>query len=102
MLRAEAAVFTPKEPLTEQAEKGSCMFTEEACSTVAPSPALTAQCISPMLSPYWGFEESSCSPDAMWAAAAMYGGYMDECGNYVPEFSLPDVQPDESGYPDYA
>jgi len=85
MLRAEAAVFTPKELLSEGGEPSS----EDSCSTVAPSPALTAQgqdC-SPMLSPYWGYEDE----EAMWTAAALYAaGYAtDECGNFLPEFSLP-------------
>lgn len=87
MLRAEAAVFTPKESLTESGEFG------EACSTVAPSPALTSQAqeSSEELSPYWGFEESAFSEDAMWAAAALYAGYVtDEGSNYPAEFALPD------------
>jgi len=86
-LRAEAAVFTM--PASDADKSG---YTEEAaCSTVAPSPALTG-CASPMLSPYWGFED--CSQEAMWAAAAMYGGYMPE--GYPDEFSLPEhYQPDD-------
>jgi len=84
MLNAEAAVFTPQ----GEAGKAACMYTDETCSTVAPSPALTG-CASPAISPYWGFEECACSPEAMWAAAAMYnGGYMPE--EYAPEFYLPD------------
>jgi hypothetical protein len=98
MLRAEAAVFTPQDGLGFKADKVPSAFVEEACSTVAPSPALTAQ--SPVLSPYWGFEEGSCSPDAMWAAAAMYGGYMpDGSGGYLPEFTLPESG--ESGFADF-
>jgi len=97
MLRAEAAVFTPKDVLAEhKAEKCATTLTEEACSTVAPSPSLSAQ--SPMLSPFWGFEDASCSPDTMWAAAALYGGYgQDGCGNYMPEFTLPDCDMNDFG-----
>jgi len=108
MLRAEAPVFTPQELPAEVAEpaqkadKDDSTFAEESCSTVAPSPALTTQCASPTLSPFWGFEEAGFSPDAMWATA-LYGGYMaDEYGNYLPEFTLPELQLDGSGYPDFS
>jgi len=98
MLRAEAAVFTPHDGSGIEADKGASAFVEEACSTVAPSPALTAQ--SPVLSPYWGFEEGTCSPDAMWAAASIYGGYVpDGSGGYLPEFTLPESR--ENGFTDF-
>lgn len=89
MMRAEAAVFTPQEPLTECGGPSFEDFGEQ-CSTVAPSPALTAADLaSPMVSPYWAYEEA-----ALWATA-MYGGYPpDGC---LPEFSLPD-QFDENGF----
>jgi hypothetical protein len=73
------------------AEKGGSTATEEACSTVAPSPALTAS-TSASMSPYWGFEDG-CPPETMWGAA-LCGGY--DCGGYPSEFYLPDVQPDEN------
>lgn len=77
-LRAEAAVFTPAADL-----KANANLTDDACSTVAPSPELSAQCDTPMLSPFWGYEEMT--PEMM-AYAAAWGGYM-------PEFTLPDLQP---------
>jgi hypothetical protein len=89
MLRAGAPVFTPKESPAEYAEKAvkeNSEFVEESCSTVAPSPALTHECNDPQFSPCWGF-----SP---------FVGYMtDEYGNFMPEFTLPEVLTDENGYP---
>merc|ERR1740130_1408636 len=105
MLRAEAPVFSPKELPAEFAEPGKQAdkddFTEECCSTVAPSPALTNQCMSPMLSPFWGFEDAGFSPDDMWASALGTSYMWDEYGNCLPElFFLPELQMDGSGYPD--
>jgi len=102
MLRAEAAEFLPQEKVADCGYEGK--EGAEMCSTAAPSPAMTASdlAVSPMLSPYWGFEDMTCCPDfdptnadeaTLWnvaAAAALYGGYMSEDCAYMPEFALPE------------
>lgn len=89
MLRAEAAVFTPQDSFAK-CRQTSVEESGELCSTVAPSPALTAADLaSPMLSPYWAHEDPYHFADdtAMWTRA-VYGGYLpDGC---LPELSLPD------------
>jgi hypothetical protein len=104
MLRAEAAVFTPKDGYAMPESETLCYNSAECmeqCSTAAPSPALGAAdlSVSPMLSPYWGFEETpgfhATDEAALWdavAATALYGGYLtDNCG-YLPELALPDLE----------
>jgi hypothetical protein len=101
MLRAEAAVFTPKESLgMAESDTVGHNSTEcvEQCSTAAPSPALGAAdlTVSPMLSPYWGFEESpSFDEVALWdavTATALYGGYIADTSGFLPELTLPDLE----------
>lgn len=96
MLRAEAPAFSPQELPIECADTAQKAkeddFTEETCSTVAPSPELTNQDMSPMLSPFWGFEDAGFSPDAMWASALDSGYMWEGYFNCLPEFSLPELQ----------
>jgi hypothetical protein len=101
MLRAEAAEFMPQDNI---ADCGTLCYEGvdgvEMCSTAAPSPAMTATdqadlAVSPMLSPYWGYEYDPATADeaALWnaaAAAALYGGYMSEDCSFMPDLMLPD------------
>jgi hypothetical protein len=96
MLRAEAAVFTPKDGFAMAESETLCYSSAECmeqCSTAAPSPALGA---ADLLSPYWGFEETPAfhptDEAALWDAVALYGGYLTDTCGYVPELALPDLE----------
>jgi hypothetical protein len=86
MLRAEAAVFTPKENFCvaeNDAFSYSNVESAEQCSTAAPSPALGA---ADLTSPYWCYEDTPCFDTNIADEAALWDAL------YGSQFVLPDLE----------